>query len=93
MSDDTVKFTRVSPRGLKFTLYKESYKETIIQLGDNAILVKQPIDAILRAWYRWQIQGMLIQDAFTMLDDDEREFILSGITAEKWRELFGNERE
>lgn len=35
--------------------------------------------------------GALIQDAFPQLNADDREFILSGITAEEWIELFGDE--
>jgi hypothetical protein len=33
--------------------------------------------------------GALIQEAFPELTADEREFILSGITKEEWKELFG----
>ena len=38
----------------------------------------------------WQT-GMLIQDAFPMLDADQREFIKTGITPEEWDAAFGNE--
>lgn len=92
-ADEIYKVTRVSPRGLKFTLYRSSYKETCIQLGNNAFIVKQPIEILLRAWYKWQILGMFIQDAFSMLDDEEREFILTGITPEQWHEMFGKDEE
>lgn len=32
-------------------------------------------------------RGMLIQDAFPMLDADQREFIKTGITAAEWDNL------
>jgi hypothetical protein len=38
----------------------------------------------------WQT-GMLIQDAFPMLDADQREFIKTGITPKEWEDTFGNE--
>ena len=33
----------------------------------------------------------LIQNAFPHLDDDQREFIMTGITHEEWDELFKEE--
>lgn len=35
-------------------------------------------------------QGALIQTAFWFLNSGEREFLISGITPEKWEELFGD---
>lgn len=35
------------------------------------------------------LNGMLIQDAMPNLTPDEREFILTGITAVEWEEVFG----
>ena len=43
----------------------------------------------LRAWNG----GMLIQDACPDLSDDEREFIMTGITSEEWAAEFGEEFE
>lgn len=37
--------------------------------------------------------GMLIQDAFPELSDDDREFIMTGITAEEWNQMFPPEEE
>ena len=39
---------------------------------------------------RWH-RGELIQDVFPNLSDDQREFLLTGITAEEWEEAFGKE--
>jgi hypothetical protein len=38
----------------------------------------------------WQ-SGMLIQDAFPMLDAGQREFIKTGITPQEWDEMFKDE--
>lgn len=35
--------------------------------------------------------GTLIQNAFPYLSDDDREFIMTGITADEWNEMFGEE--
>ena len=34
-------------------------------------------------------KGALIQDAFPHLNAEQREFIMSGITAEEWTSVFG----
>tara|TARA_Y100000361_G_C10989864_1_gene253553 strand:- start:162 stop:377 length:216 start_codon:yes stop_codon:yes gene_type:complete len=40
----------------------------------------------------WEMQeGAFVQDAFPMLDADQREFITSGITAEEWNSLGGDD--
>lgn len=38
-------------------------------------------------------KGALIQDAFPHLSPEEREFFMTGITAEEWVEHFGTEDE
>lgn len=40
----------------------------------------------LRAWRH----GALIQEVMPDLDEDDREFLQTGITPEEWRELDGN---
>ena len=39
----------------------------------------------------WEEGELLAQDAFPNLDDDEREFIMTGITPEEWNAAFGEE--
>ena len=43
--------------------------------------------AALRKWET----GMLIQDAFPALSDDEREFLMTGSTPEEWQDVFGSD--
>ena len=38
----------------------------------------------------WE-NGMLIQNAMPQLSADQREFILTGFTAEEWEDAFGEE--
>jgi hypothetical protein len=37
--------------------------------------------------------GALAQDAFKGLSDDDREFLMTGITAEEWDSAFGDDDE
>ena len=37
--------------------------------------------------------GELVQDVFPDLSDDEREFLISGVTPEEWDEFIGNSDE
>jgi len=85
--------TRVNNIGLKFKLTEESHKETLVTLGNKAYLMKIPMPVFLAAWYNWQMKGMFIQDAFHMLNDDEREFLMTGITSEQWNEIFKDREE
>lgn len=39
----------------------------------------------LEAWR----QGMLIQNAMPHLSPEDREFIMTGVTPEEWKEVFG----
>lgn len=38
-------------------------------------------------------RGVFIQNVFPDLSDDEREFIMTGVTAAEWNEAFGDEEE
>ena len=37
--------------------------------------------------------GALIQDAMPFLSDEDREFVMSGITPEEWNKTFGSEED
>lgn len=46
----------------------------------------------LRGNLKFQMgRGALIQDAFPTLTPDEREFLLTGMTADEWDELFSED--
>ena len=39
----------------------------------------------------WVESGKLIQDVMPDLNDNQREFLMSGITPEEWDDMFGEE--
>jgi hypothetical protein len=73
--------------GMMYML-SEGDKGTIITNGANSITVDMPIAHVSQAWYNWQHKGVLLQNAFPQLDANQREFILTGITAEEWDKIF-----
>lgn len=42
-------------------------------------------------WERWQSEDALLQDAFADFSDEQREFLLSGLTPAEWNEMAGPE--
>lgn len=49
------------------------------------------IDELVKTPLKWKHPTKLIQDAFPELTADQREFILTGITPEEWKEMFGDD--
>ena len=49
------------------------------------------IDVSAYAYCKWERGDAYIQEAMPELSDDEREFILSGLTSEAWDALFQEE--
>jgi len=47
---------------------------------------------VMEDWKRY-MDGELIQKCFPYLSNDEREFILTGITVEEWNETFLEEED
>jgi 7,8-dihydro-6-hydroxymethylpterin-pyrophosphokinase len=45
------------------------------------------LDVTLNEYASWR-GGELIQNAMPRLNADDREFIMTGITAEEWKEMF-----
>lgn len=50
-------------------------------------LHEMDLDITLDQLDRWN-SGELIQNVFTNLSDDEREFLMTGISPEEWDEVF-----
>lgn len=48
---------------------------------------QEEFDAADKAWQA----GSMVQNAFHMLNADEREFLLTGVTPEEWDATFGGE--
>jgi calcineurin-like phosphoesterase family protein len=65
----------------------------IIGAHGKTLEVNQSANKLVDSWWLYNQEGYHIQDAFPYLTEDEREFILTGITADEWDELFGEEEE
>jgi uncharacterized protein (DUF779 family) len=51
---------------------------------------KMELDITEEQYFSWK-NGELVQNVFPHLNSEEREFIVSGITPQEWKELFGEE--
>lgn len=58
-----------------------------IQLPEG--ISPEQFETALAAWQ----SGELIQDALSFLHREDREFLISGITPERWMEIFGSEED
>lgn len=70
----------------KHTVYT---RQSIITGKESSIVVEMPIEEFIYCFSLWAHDNCLIQDVFPELTEDEREFIMSGITIEEWTELYG----
>lgn len=61
---------------------------THVLMGKLEHVFPMPVHQFLHRWGRL-VAGELIQNAFDNLDANEREFLISGLTPEKWDEVFG----
>lgn len=87
---ETVEFQRENRLGIKYLIREVSHKEIVIQIKgtEKAILVKVPMQVLLVGWFKWQFHGEYIQDAFHFLNEDEREFIQTGLLPGEWERIW-----
>jgi len=83
-----LKITRKNPNGMDYIITEWPIKQTAITNGGIVMVVPHEIEVILAAWWKWVMRGDLIQDAFHMFDAGQREFLMTGITPTRWKELF-----
>jgi hypothetical protein len=62
-------------------------KKSIISGATNT----REIDVSRETLEAWEAGGILIQDAFPHLSDDDREFLMTGILPDEWDEHFSEE--
>ena len=61
---------------------------TLVYPGRTKTLwVNEDIDDMVECWGNW-IGGELIQNAFSRLSIDEREFLITGMLPSEWDEMF-----
>jgi hypothetical protein len=82
---------RVNKMNKVYNLKEVSDGKTEISTAYNKIVVNYAIQDLSQSWYDWMITGLNIQTAFRYLSDDEREFILTGITSDEWDKLWKEE--
>lgn len=58
----------------------------------NQVINRLEIDITEEQLQEWK-DGALIQDVMPDITEDEREFILTGMTAEDWLAIFGTEEQ
>jgi len=51
------------------------------------------IDVTFEQLHQWEVGGKPIQQVMPHLTDDEREFLMTGITAEEWEQMCPEEEE
>ena len=56
----------------------------------SSMEIDMPEDEFQERFESWQ-RGVYIQDAFPMLNADQREFIKTGITPQEWADTFGED--
>ena len=74
--------------GQKFVLMEHNILKTRVLHKEDEIIVNASILQMEYSWIDWTVRNRNIQDAFTFLNPDEREFLMSGMTKEKWAECF-----
>lgn len=76
--------------GQVFVLVPITRTSTLVMAVSGAISIDMPMVDLELCWHKWRVGGMMIQDAFPTLSAEQREFLLSGITPEQWKEMFEN---
>lgn len=88
---------RENAMGLKFMISNigqfEAIPTTIILIGQNKkIEVQHSLESINQGFFHW-MNGKRVQEAFSFLTADEREFLMTGITKEEWDKTFSEDVE
>lgn len=82
-TDDTERLT-FFPDGtalvIRYSLHSGKFNKAVIEMTEEQ-------------YSRWKIKHQLIQDALPHLDNEEREFLMTGYTPEDWAAIFPPEKE
>jgi hypothetical protein len=70
--------TRINAIGIVFRIIEITPETTKVDNGKNSIIVKMSSVDFINCWYRWQMLGEFIQDAFRNIPADQRDFLLKG---------------
>jgi len=84
--------TRINPYGIMFRITPSGTK-TMVNSGSKSLLIDLPFEEFMQCWYNWQMKGFSIQDAFRLVPSEQREFLMTTITPEEWKEIFEGKRD
>jgi len=59
--------------------------------GMTGLTHEMDLDVTPEQFAHWESNACLVQDAFPRLTPDEREFLMTGTTAQEWEDAFGEE--
>jgi hypothetical protein len=90
--ENKLALNRENPRGKQYYLVATDDGKTIITRGTKQITVNVEINEVSQRWFYWQIMGKKIQEAFDNLSLEEREFLITGMLPEQWKETFPEDK-
>lgn len=84
--------------GLRYVLDELDNDETRIYFYDRegkSIVVKCKYEEMIRRWHKWRhaSPSVHIQEAFDNLSNEEREFLITGLTPNEWNKIFNPDNE
>jgi hypothetical protein len=72
--------------------FHEDGTATVIRYSLNSDKFNKVIIRLTQEQYdNWRNKRMLIQDALPHLDEDEREFLMTGYTPDDWEEMYSED--
>jgi hypothetical protein len=74
--------------GLDYTISEVDSHEVLVKCEQGEMRFDASFEQMNQGWYRWMVQGNMIQDAFPFLSSGEREFLMTGITPKEWDKIF-----
>ena len=77
--------------GLLFTITEQEDRSLLIECNGKSIVLSVPWAQLSQSWYNWQVKGDFVQDAFSYLNPDEREFLITGMTGAEFDALMMEE--
>jgi len=82
-------FNRKNLKGELFCIVEMERGRTLVRLlhnGGKFIVVNEPVDKVVIAWHQW-INGASIHEAFPMLGEWDKEFIITAIPRNEYERI------
>lgn len=84
-------FYRINKAGQRFDFLPTKDGNTLAIFKDKQLKLNMSPADVSQCYYNWQMKGQHIQIAFAGLPAEQREFLITGITPEEWKKIFGDE--